>query len=65
VVLMLLVYAIANSKTVMPEPDGWMLWYGFLAVSAIPVSALIFAFAFEQRRWANSDYSPYATGGDD
>lgn len=65
VVLLLLVYAIANSRTVMPEPDGWMLWYGFALISTMPIGSLIYAASFEARRWSNSDYSPYATGSSD
>jgi hypothetical protein len=60
--LLLLLYVIAQTKILTPEPDGWMLWYGLLTVSAIPVMSMLYAWSFEHRRWENSDYSPYATG---
>ena len=63
--LLIVLYGVASTKMLTPEPDGWLLWYGFLMVSAIPVGAIVYAMSFEQRRWANSDYSPYATGGGD
>jgi len=58
--LMLVMYAFARTKILTPEPDGWMLWYGLLAVSAVPVASILYAWSFEYRRWQNSDYSPYA-----
>jgi hypothetical protein len=61
--LLLVLYVIAQTKILTPEPDGWMLWYGLLTVSAIPVMSMLYAWSFEHRRWENSDYSPYATGG--
>jgi len=61
VVLMMIVYVFAQTKILTPEPDGWLFWYGFLAVSAVPAMSVLYAWSFEHRRWENSDYSPYAT----
>ncbi len=62
---LMLVYAVAQTKTVTPEPDGWLLFYAFISVTAIPAGILMYAFSFDQQRWANSDYSPYSSGGSD
>ena len=63
--LLLFVYFFALTKILTPEPDGWLLWYGLLAVSAMPIASIMYAFSFEHRRWQNSDYSPYSGGGSD
>lgn len=39
--------------------DPWMAFYAILFVSLVPAGALIFMYAFEVKRWENSDYSPY------
>lgn len=43
------------------EADPWLLSWGLFLVSVIPVGALIVNHTFNVKRWAESDYSPYAT----
>ncbi|EMB17773.1 DUF4178 domain-containing protein [Rhodopirellula europaea] len=52
----------ASSAT--PSADGWMLFYGLLFVSAIPIGCLVFIHNFEVSRWKDSDFSPYASSDD-
>jgi hypothetical protein len=49
-------------------PNGWHLLIALLALAVIPFFIFLAQMSFEQRRWADSDYSPYPTGtggGDD
>ncbi|MAI72896.1 MAG: hypothetical protein CMM01_18595 [Rhodopirellula sp.] len=41
--------------------DPWLLYYGLVAVSALPVGIFGYRHSFERKRWEDSDYSPYAT----
>ena len=41
--------------------DGWLCWYGFLAISAVPAAVMFYRHSFEVSRWQDSDYSPYST----
>jgi hypothetical protein len=52
---------LTSTKAFTPKPDGWLLWYGLLAVSAVPLGTILYWWSFELRRWQNSDYSPYAS----
>jgi hypothetical protein len=45
--------------TAFGKVDPWMAFYAILFVSIVPAGALIFMYAFEVKRWENSDYSPY------
>ena len=43
------------------RPDGWLLFYALVFVSAVPIGILFYRYNFEVNRWKDSDYSPYAT----
>jgi hypothetical protein len=47
--------------------DSAWLWLGMLLVSVYPIGTFIYKQSFERRRWADSQFNPYATstGGDD
>ncbi len=52
------VFSTSDSKT---GADPWLMFYGMIFVSAIPLGILGFWHAFEVQRWKDSDYSPYAS----
>ena len=43
------------------KSDGWLFFYAGIGVSLIPALVLVYLYNFEVRRWADSDYSPYAS----
>jgi len=40
-------------------PDGTLLMIGIGLVTAFPLFVILYLFSFEQKRWRNSDFSPY------
>lgn len=45
--------------------DQWLFAYALVFVSIVPVGTLLYNHSFERQRWAESDYSPYATDDDE
>ena len=49
--------------------DGWLGIWAAIFVSIIPAGAIFYRQSFEQSRWSDSEYSPYASSdsswGDD
>jgi hypothetical protein len=43
------------------KADGWLMFYGMIFVSLIPLGILGYYYSFEVKRWEDSDYSPYAS----
>jgi hypothetical protein len=41
--------------------DPWVLVWGLILVSVMPIGALVVNHFFDVKRWSESDYSPYAT----
>jgi hypothetical protein len=44
--------------------DGEFLFWMLVAVSIVPIGSFFYMHNFEVQRWADSDYSPYATEDD-
>lgn len=42
--------------------DGWLMFYGLLAISTPPILSFFYLYSVEVQRWKDSDYSPYASG---
>ena len=63
-VLILLDVVFANGWLT-PKLDQWMFAYALIFVSIVPVGTLLYNHSFERQRWADSDYSPYATDEDE
>lgn len=43
--------------------DGWLAVWAAIFVSVIPAGAIFYKQSFEQSRWSDSEYSPYASSG--
>jgi hypothetical protein len=46
-------------------PNGWHLLIALLTLAVLPFFVFLAHQSFERRRWAESDYSPYSSGGGD
>lgn len=46
------------------KADGWLFFYAGIGVSLIPGLVIAYLYNFEVRRWADSDFSPYASSDD-
>jgi len=58
------IYALLPMLTGRVVDFGLTLWAAGL-VSTIPLGSLAYAHSFEQRRWHDSEFNPYDTGGGD
>jgi hypothetical protein len=41
--------------------DPWLLFYGILFLSAVPIGIMVYKYSIEVNRWKDSDYNPYAS----
>lgn len=59
--LLLLIQGLFSTSDPKTGADPWLMFYGMVFVSAIPIGILVYWYSFEVQRWKDSDYSPYAT----
>jgi hypothetical protein len=59
--LLIIIQAVFSTSDLKTGADPWLMFYGMIFVSAIPLGILGFWHAFEVQRWKDSDHSPYAS----
>lgn len=58
-IAMFLVYLMAGAM--FDKADGWLLVWGLVLLSLIPIGCMAANHAFNVKRWSESDFSPYST----
>jgi hypothetical protein len=62
--VMFFLYSTCKSLMTATKVDGEFLFWMLVAVSIVPIGSFFYMHNFEVQRWADSDYSPYATEDD-
>jgi uncharacterized membrane protein YeaQ/YmgE (transglycosylase-associated protein family)/Zn finger protein HypA/HybF involved in hydrogenase expression len=59
ILILNLIYVLGKWLQPSKPPDGILLMIAIGLVTAFPAFVILYLFSFEQKRWRNSDYSPY------